>query len=63
MARIPPEAFPDQLVLDAYARHCRARETERLLGAVAHWLRHSHHGVRPAVTLGRPLAAARSTAH
>jgi hypothetical protein len=62
MARIPPEAFPDRLALDAYARRCRARETGRMLGAVAHWLRLPQHGVRHAATFDGPLATARSAA-
>jgi hypothetical protein len=38
MSRFDPSAYPDRLAFDAYARHLRAREFDRLMLAARAWL-------------------------
>jgi hypothetical protein len=38
MSRFDPNAYPDRLAFDAYARHLQAQEVDRLMSAARAWL-------------------------
>ena len=53
MARLDPNLIPDRFALDRYARRMRREETDRMLRAVAQWLRRVRPGVAAAPALAR----------